>query len=148
MFRHELVLQLLLLASPAVAAESSAFSDPVAVVRAFYDRDSIRAYEFYSSRLKRLFIEDVRRSGGDMGNLTFAFHVNAQDTETGWEQTLKVELVKREKSRAEVRATFQNFRPQDIRYTLVREKGKWLIDDARSVLANQWVLSKILSGGQ
>jgi hypothetical protein len=47
---------------------------------------------------------------------------------------LGVELVKREKGRPEVRATFRNFGTQEIRYTLVREKGRWLIDDARSIL--------------
>jgi hypothetical protein len=134
---------LALLALPA-APRAAPTDDPVAVVRAFYARDSIRAYEFYSARLKALFVEDERQADGDIGNLDFAFYINAQDTEDGWERTLRVDLVKRTARNAEVRATFKNFQPQDIRYALVRENGRWLINDGRSVIETRWVLSEIL----
>jgi len=139
-------------ASLAIAAAPGASEgtddDPAAVVRAFHARDSIRAYEFHSVRLERPFIEDERLAQGEVGHLDFAFHVNAQDTEDGRERTLRVALPKREQGRAEVSATSRDFRPQEIRYPLVREKGRWLIDDARSILGETWVLSQILAGGQ
>ena len=116
------------------------------MVKAFYKRDSIRAYELYSARLKDLFIKD--ESPGEVGNLDFAFHMNGQDVEDGWEKTLTFDLIARGSDRAVVRVTFRNFQPQDIHYTLVRERGRWLIDDARSVAAESWVLSEILKGAR
>ena len=118
---------------------------PVTVVREFYEKDSIRAYEFYSARLKDLFVKDDEAAGGDLGNLTFAFHVNGQDVEDGWEKRLRFDLVESDGAHAVVRVTFRNFEPQDIRYTLVRERGRWLIDDVRAVAADRWVLSDILA---
>jgi hypothetical protein len=139
----------LLLASPAGgSSQPRAEQDPVAVVRAFYKRDSIRAYEFYSARLKELFVKDNAAAGGDEGNLTFAFHVNGQDVDDGWEKTLNFDLIALGNDRAVVRVTFRNGRPQDIHYTLVRERGRWLIDDAKSVAAERWVLSEILKRGR
>ena len=130
------------------AAAAQSKDDPVATVRAFYAKDSIRAAQFYSKRLKALFAEDERRAGGEIGNLDFAFHVNAQDTEDGWEKTLRLSLVAKNASRAEVKAAFKNFGPQDIRYDLVLENGRWLIDDARSLGKTRWRLSTILAKGQ
>lgn len=121
-------------------------TDAVAAVKAFYERDTIRAYEFYSARLKDLFIDDQRP--GQAGNLDFAFHVNAQDREDGWEKTLTFNLIAPGTDRAVVRVTFRNFRPQDLHYTMVRERGRWVIDDVKSVAAEGWVLSDILERGR
>ena len=130
------------------AAAAQSKDDPVATVRAFYAKDSIRAAQFYSKRLKALFAEEDRKAGGEIGNLDFAFHVNAQDTEDGWEKTLRLELLSRAASRAEVKAAFKNFEPQDIRYDMVLENGRWLIDDARSLGKTRWRLSTILARGE
>jgi hypothetical protein len=130
------------------AAGAQSKDDPIATVRAFYAKDSIRASQFYSKRLKALFAEEERKAGGEIGNLDFAFHVNAQDTEEGWEKTLRLTLTSKAASRAEVKAAFKNFEPQDIRYDLVHENGRWLIDDARSLGKTRWRLSTILAKGQ
>jgi Protein of unknown function (DUF3828) len=132
-------------AGPAAAQSQD---DPVATVRAFYAKDSIRAAQFYSKRLKALFAEDDRKAGGEIGNLDFAFHVNAQDTEDGWQKTLRLALLSKAEKRAEVKAAFKNFEPQDIRYDMVLENGRWLIDDARSLGKTRWRLSTILAKGQ
>src|SRR3954468_6489090 len=81
------------------AAVAQSKDDPVATVRAFYAKDSIRAVQFYSKRLKELFAEEDRKAGGEIGNLDFAFHVNAQDTEDGWEKTLRLELLSKPRGR-------------------------------------------------
>ncbi len=140
-----LVLGLLLFIVPSQALAQSA-DDPVETVRAFYAKDSIRAYGFYSKRLKSLFVTDDRESkkrGDELGSINFAFYVNAQDTEDGWEKTLRFELVSRKDKRAEVKVTFKNFTPQDLRYSLVLEGGHWLIDDVRSVGEPPWRLSAL-----
>lgn len=129
-------------------AAAASEPDPVAVVRAFYGRGSIRAYEFYSERLKALFIAD---EGPDGVGLDFAFYCNCQDAADGWETTLRFELVSRSTSpceRAIVRATFENGGAQDVRYALVRENGKWVIDDAQSVEPDRWLLSRLLEPGR
>jgi hypothetical protein len=131
------------LSPPALAGEGRQ-PEPVDIVHAFYAKDSVHAYELYSERLKKLFAADERRAGGGEGCLDFAFYVNGQDTVDGWEQTLHLESVRQTKARAEVKATFTSFGPQEIRYDLVREHGRWLIDDARSAVGVRWVLSRIL----
>jgi hypothetical protein len=140
-----LVLGFLLSLAPSQALAQSA-NAPVETVRAFYAKDNIRAYGFYSKRLKGLFVRDdkeAKKRGDSLGSIDFAFYVNGQDTEAGWEKTLHLELLSRDGLRAEVKAAFKNFTPQDLRYTLVQEKGRWLIDDVRSTGANSWQLSKL-----
>jgi hypothetical protein len=138
-----LALLLSLIAAPALAQSAE---DPIESVRAFYAKDDIRAYGFYSKRLKGLFLRDERKAkqnGDELGSIDFAFYVNGQDTEDDWQKTLRLELLSRKGKRAEVRATFKNFTPQDLRYSLVLEGGKWLIDDVRSVGENPWRLSTL-----
>ncbi|MFL5348201.1 MAG: hypothetical protein ACJ8AT_25695 [Hyalangium sp.] len=140
-----LVLGLLLSLAPSQALAQSA-EDPVETVRAFYAKDNIRAYGFYSKRLKGLFVRDdkaAKKRGDGLGSIDFAFYVNGQDTEDGWQKTLHLELLSRQDTRAEVKATFKNFTQQDLRYSLVLEKGRWLIDDVRSTGQDAWQLSKL-----
>ena len=147
------VLALLAAGAPAGATDAptqaAAAPDqgPIEVVRAFYARDSIRAYEFYSARLRALFEADARNAAGEVGNLDFAFHVCGQDASEGWEKTLALELAGRGERHATVRVTFVSFKEaHELHYALVREKGRWLIDDVRSFGSQRWLLSKILKG--
>jgi hypothetical protein len=137
-----------LLALSLVPAFGQSADDPVATVRAFYAKDDVNASEFYSKRLKALFARDTQKAKreGGMGNLGFAFHVNGQDTEDNWQKTLRLAVVSRTENRAKVKATFKNFNPNDIRYAMVRENGRWLIDDARSLGKEKWRLSTIVAG--
>jgi hypothetical protein len=138
----------LVLSLVTVPALAQSTEDPVESVRAFYAKDDIRAYGFYSKRLKALFVRDERRARqqGGMGNLDFAFHVNGQDTEEGWRKTLKLEQVSRKGKQAEVKVTFKNFTPQELRYSLVLEGGHWLIDEVRSVGEPPWRLTTVFKG--
>lgn len=147
------VLALLAAGTPAGAADTPTTAapapdqGPVEVVRAFYARDSIRAYEFYSARLRALFEADARNAAGEVGNLDFAFHLCGQDASEGWEKTLALELAGRGERHATVRVTFVSFKEaHELHYALVREKGRWLIDDVRSFGSQRWLLSKILKG--
>ncbi|WP_224368896.1 hypothetical protein [Hyalangium versicolor] len=141
-----LVLGLLFFLAPSQVLAQSA-KDPVETVRAFYAKDSIRAYEFYSKRLKGLFVrgdKEVEKRGDGQALIDFDFRVNGQDTKDGWEKTLHFELLSREDKSAEVKATFENYTPQEVRYSLVLEKGRWMIDDVHSTGKDTWRLSKLL----
>jgi hypothetical protein len=47
-----------------------------------------------------------------------------------------------------VRARFKNFgKPREIVFDVVRERGRWLIDDVQSTRTGaRWTMSKILLG--
>lgn len=140
--RLALALLLALLAAPALAQSAT---DPVETVRAFYAADDTNAVRFYARRLRSLYERDRKQARGEVGRLDFAFHVNGQDTEDDWRRTLALKAVSGTDGEAEVQATFRNFAPQDLRYDLVREGGRWLIADVRSLRKATWRLTTILS---
>ncbi|TXN06408.1 DUF3828 domain-containing protein [Methylobacterium sp. WL103] len=135
-------LALVCLANPAAAQSAT---DPVETVRAFYAKDDTGAVGFYAKRLRALYERDRREAGNEVGRLDFAFTVNGQDTEANWQKTLKLVALSDDHERAQVQATFRNFTPQDLRYDLVREDGRWLIADVRSMTGQTWDLVTILS---
>ena len=59
---------------------------------------------------------------------------------------MRIALVSRAADTAQVRARFENFKePRDIVFDLVRENGRWLIDEMSSPLpGHRWTMSKIL----
>lgn len=134
---------LLLLASAPAMAQSA--TDPVETVRAFYAKDDINAVRFYAKRLRTLYERDQKQAKGEVGRLGFAFHVNGQDTEEKWEKSLKLKALSASEDKAEVQALFRNFSPQDLRYDMVKENGKWLIADVRSLKKETWGLVELLS---
>ena len=140
--RFILGLVLVLWSLPALAQSAT---DPVETVRAFYAKDDINAVQFYAKRLRALYERDQRQANGEVGRLGFAFHVNGQDTEDKWEKSLKLTALSASEDKAEVQALFKNFSPQDLRYDMVKENGKWLIADVRSLKKERWQLVKILS---
>jgi hypothetical protein len=133
----------------AAAAQSQA--DPVAFVQGLY-----RGYEPgrkplqlekqpFSLRMRKLFAADAVYAQGEVGRLDFDPIVNAQD----WKLSgLKVTLVsKSDDVGAIVDAAFNDLGSKErIRFTLVRENGKWVIDEIQALQAMRWTLSKILSG--
>lgn len=141
--RAVLALGLATLAAAPAAAQSA--SDPVETVRAFYAADDVNAVRFYAKRLRRLFEKDRKEAKGEIGRLGFAFHVNAQDTADGWAKTLRLKSLQAGGDKAEVQALFKNVSPQEIRYDLVLEDGRWLIADARSLKKETWRLTDVLS---
>ena len=134
----------LLLAVWTAPAHAQSASDPAETVRAFYAADDIDAVRFYAKRLRALYRRD-RATADGVGNLNFAFHVNGQDTQDGWSRTLVLKTLSADADRAEVQAAFRNFRPQDLRYEMVREDGRWLIADVRSLKTETWRLTTILA---
>ncbi|KQQ26163.1 hypothetical protein ASF53_21440 [Methylobacterium sp. Leaf123] len=136
--RFVLAVALGLLTGSALAQSAT---DPVETVRAFYAADNISAVRFYAKSLRTLY----ERDQGEVGRLGFAFHINGQDTEPGFAKSLALAPLSNEGDRAEVRATFRNGGPQELRYNLVREAGAWKIANVRSLKGETWDLVAILS---
>ncbi|WP_284209449.1 DUF3828 domain-containing protein [Methylorubrum aminovorans] len=140
--RAVLTLAFGLLAEPALAQSAA---DPVETVRAFYAADDINAVRFYAKRLRTLYERDQREAKGEVGRLGFAFYVNGQDTEPDFAKSLALAPLSNEGDRAEVRASFRNGGPQELRYSLVREAGAWKIANVRSLKGETWDLIALLS---
>lgn len=138
----------LLLALAAPLAAQPAGDDPASSVRRLYVKDVVAARQkLYSRRLQALFDADARRSRGEVGRLDFDFVSNSQDPDDALYKSAQVTVLRQQGDAAEVSVKFQNYgKPEEIRYDLVRENGRWLIDDARLVGPNGWRLQAILKG--
>jgi hypothetical protein len=135
-------------ASPAAGVDG----DPVALLTAIYktytdigpgEDGAPELSGVYSKRLQALIDKDEKETPeGDVGRIDWDLFVDGQD----WQLTeLKIVPALKETTRAEVRATFNNFgEPRDILYTLVLENGHWRIDDIQETLNPRWTMSKIL----
>jgi Protein of unknown function (DUF3828) len=142
---------LLALCAPALAQSDN---DPVALITAIYKTYTANEHDdpgqageddVYSKRLQALFDKDAaERPEGDEGRLDFDPFVDGQD----WELSgLKISQVYRSGGEARVRAVFANFgEPRNVVFNLVREDGRWRIDDIAETLPPRWILSKILVG--
>lgn len=128
-------------------------ADPVIYIRAIYHGymtlpfDKVPAFESWplTPRLRALSDADKKEAQGEVGRLDFDPIINAQD----WKLSkLKVTLVSKSgDTGALVDAAFDNLgSKQRIRFTLVREKGKWEIDEIQALMSMRWTLSKILAG--
>jgi hypothetical protein len=105
-----------------------------------------RTYEppedIYTARLAKLIRDDRRKAHGEVGCLDFVFWVNGQD----WVITdLAVTSTDEGEDRKTVIAKFRNTGdPQEIHFDFRRVAGRWLLDDAHSLMAEKWTLSQIL----
>jgi hypothetical protein len=131
---------------PALAQSAD---DPVATVRSLYARHAGTSDQpFLSARLKRLFDEQIARSRKAdevMPGLDFDYACGCQDHDDGFRLTLRIALVARQGTSAEVVSTFRLFdQDGEIRFDLVHEGGRWLIDDARRPGPDGWTLSHLL----
>lgn len=135
-------------ASLVLPASAQPASDAVAVVRKVYESSDPVSARVYSKRLQALFDEDAKRAKGEVGNLDFDFAVNGQDTQAGYRRTLRFEPGPATGHSAVVTVTFKNFEPQTLRYDVVRENGRWLVDEVRSLGKTKWVLSGLLEGSE
>jgi hypothetical protein len=136
----------LCLAGPASAQTQA---DPVALVRAIYagyERDKPAAWydRPYSARLKKLIDADQKSAHktGDAGHFDWDPIINAQD----WKLTdIQISLVSQTAGQAVVDASFHNLdSDQHMRFDLVLQAGKWVIDDLQSLNKPRWTMSKIL----
>ena len=146
------VLALLAVVLGAASPPAGVDGDPVALLTAIYKtstdigpgEDGVPELSgVYSKRLQALIDKDEKETPeGDVGRIDWDLFVDGQD----WQLTeLKIVPALKETTRAEVRATFNNFgEPRDILYTLVLENGHWRIDDIQETLNPRWTMSKIL----
>jgi hypothetical protein len=128
------------------AAKAAIDSDPVSLIEAIYktyETDSPGLPHIYSKRLQALIDKDEKETPeGDVGRIDWDVFVDGQD----WKLTeLKIALVSKSADKAEVRATFKNFgEPSNMLFDLVREDGRWRVDDVAKTIPPRWTMSKIL----
>jgi Protein of unknown function (DUF3828) len=82
---------------------------------------------------------------GEVGKIDWDVFVDGQE----WKLSeLNVTLVSEAADHAQVSAKFNNFaEPKQILFDLVREDGRWLVDDVQSTTKGErWTMSKVLTG--
>jgi hypothetical protein len=100
----------------------------------------------YSARLQALLDADAKATPeGEVGKIDWDVFVDGQEWQIA---NLKITLVSKEGDSAEVSASFENLgEPREILFALVREGGRWQVDDVQSVRPGaRWTMSKILQG--
>ena len=147
-----LALIALLLAAPSIAWSGPA-EEPATTIAAIY-----RIYQttpqdkapdigkVYSPRLQALIEADARATPeGEVGKIDWDVFVDGQEWQLA---NLKITSVSVEGDSAEVSASFDNLgEPREILFDMVREGGRWLVDDVQSVRpGGRWTMSKILKG--
>jgi hypothetical protein len=121
--------------------------DPVALIADIYksyqaETDPPGYSGVYSHRLQALIDFNAE---ADPGKIDWDVFVNGND----WKLSeLKIALISKSGSKAQVRARFFNFKdPQDMRFDLLREDGQWVIDEVSATKkGHRWTMSKILTG--
>jgi hypothetical protein len=133
-----------------IAEPEGSQTDPTATVRWFYPLRIEEELPPYSARLQKLFeaaLANSKKLDAPVAGLDFAFQVNAQDTEPGYEKTLRFSPRRTDGKRTRVRVTLRNFRQVELIYDLVFENGRWVVDDVRSTREPRWVLSRLYMTG-
>jgi hypothetical protein len=114
--------------------------DPVSLITAIYatyQDNKPGLPDIYSHRLQSLVDKDLKETPeGMVGRIDWDVFVDGQD----WQLSdLKIALVSKSATRAQVRATFKNFdQPSDMLFDLVLEDGHWRIDDIQKTLKPRW----------
>lgn len=125
-------------------------TEPLALVRSFYAPDYRNDLMPLSQRLGALLdaaIANSRKIDAPVSGLDFAWQLNAQDSEPGFEKTLTLAETARDARTATVRASFRNGRDEELEYRLLRENGIWTIDDILYLKGEQTSLSQMLIDG-
>ena len=100
----------------------------------------------YSARLQALVDADAKATPeGEVGKIDWDVFVDGQEWEIA---ELKIAVVSEDGDRAQVSASFENLgEPREMLFDLVREGGRWLVDDVQSLKpGGRWTMSKILTG--
>jgi hypothetical protein len=105
--------------------------------------DSLNSAVIYSKRLQSLIAEDRKEADGGEGKIDWNVFVNGSDYRI---TEANVDLISKDDQQAEVKATFKNFGdPQQVIFVLVKEDGRWAIDDVRSTMPGKlWSMSDTL----
>lgn len=144
-----LVLFLSVALSPGMSG-AQAPSEPLTLVRSFYAPGFNENNMPLSERLTKLLdaaVANSRKHNAPVTGLDFAWTVNAQDTQPGYERTLQIGEIARSDGSALIRVAFHNRRDEELRYELIRESGKWVVDDIRYMRGEATTLSKMLKTG-
>jgi hypothetical protein len=157
-----LMASVLLIAAPALAAPAD---DSLAVVTAIYKRVSAGKGDgggqfvwakpkdrarYFSKRTVTLWREaDAKTAKGDQGPIGFDPVTNSQDPQV---KAFDAAVERQDANTATVVVHISDKRgpikPQPastIRYDLVREGGRWAIDDIRGTVDSEWSVRKMLS---
>lgn len=137
-------------AKPAAAKAAQASSETIKFVSALYASPMAAQNAPISKRLEKLraaALANSKRLDAPVAGLDFAFELNAQDSEPGYQKTLRITQLRNDGKRARVRATFRNHRPVELWYELLRENGVWVIDDVQSRRDPRWSLSGLYAMG-
>ena len=146
------LLLMVLFALAPMSAQAETANGPVAAITAIY-----KAYQsapskgpdigkVYSAQLQALIDADAKATpDGEVGKIDWDVFVDGQD----WEiSELKIAVVSEDGDRAQVSASFVNLgEPREMLFDLVREGGRWLVNDVQSLKpGGRWTMSKILTG--
>jgi hypothetical protein len=146
------LLLMVLIAFAPQAAGAEAAGGPQAAIAGIY-----KAYQnapskgpdlgkVYSARLQALIDADAKATPeGEVGKIDWDVFVDGQEWEIA---ELKIAVVSEDADRAQVSASFENLgEPREMLFDLVREGGRWLVDDVQSLKpGGRWTMSKILTG--
>ena len=150
MRHHALIVAFLVCLAPAFARAAPA-DDPVAVIAAIYriyqeSTNDPDLSDVFSRRLQALVDEDEKNTpAGEAGKIDWDVFVDGND----WAlSNLRIDLASKSAGGARVRARFDNHKePRELAFDMVREGGRWKIDDVASLRAGgRWTMSKILKG--
>ncbi len=126
--RITLASALALLAAPVHAQDQG----PQQLVRRFY-RPGFDELQMPMSRTLRQLVsaalERSRRLDEPVAGLDFAWTTGSQDGDGEIERTLVIRTVVQTLGNAVVEARFRDPRPQVVQYRVVKEEGRWVIDD-------------------
>ncbi len=136
---------LALLNSPAHAQDNG----PQQLVRRLY-RPGFEELQMPMSRTLKQFVsaalERSRRLDEPVAGLDFAWTTGTQDGEGEIERTLVVRTIVQTLGNAVVEARFRDPQPTVVQYRVVKEEGRWVIDDIEYPASRQR-LSKLLARG-
>jgi hypothetical protein len=138
------------LAVPATVQAATRIDDPVKFVKTEYATTVGKHPEpddIYSARLNALFALDTKEAHGEVGRIDFDFWMNGQDgTISG--VTISKLGVENAQDREIVVARFKNEKTaNEIHFYFEKTAKGWKLDDVRSMLGEQWVLSLVLKYG-
>ncbi len=134
-----------LLAAPVLAQDQG----PIQLVRRFY-RPGFDERQMPLSRPLRQLVaaamERSRRLDEPVAGLDFAWATGTQDGDEDIERTLVVRTVVQTLGNAVVEARFRDPEPRVVQYRVVKEEGRWVIDDIEYPAIRQR-LAKLLARG-
>jgi hypothetical protein len=106
----------------------------LAVVRGFYVAGFREEHMPKSATLQRRFaaaMANSRKLQEPVSGIDFAWTTGSQDEEPGMRRTLAYRVLEETGARARVEARFRNGGPMTVTYALIREGGRWVVDDIR-----------------